>query len=178
MHKDLKNVLVSEEEINKTVSEIADRINKDYEGEEILLLVVLKGSMPFATDLMRKLNVPVRLDFIQASSYGNGTKSSGNIVIKHKPEQDLAGKNILIIEDIIDSGNTLYTLKKLMKEENPKSVKVCTMLDKPSRREADIVPDYVGRQIPDEFVVGYGLDFDERYRELPYIGILGEWIYQ
>ena len=178
MHKDLDSILISEEKISEIVENIAKKIDEDYGGEEVVFLVILKGSMPFATDLMRKVHIPVIVDFMQASSYGSGAKSSGKINIKHDLSENIEGKNVLIIEDIIDSGNTLFALKKYLSEKNPKSLKICTLLDKPDRREADVKSDYVGSVIPDEFVVGYGLDFAERYRELPYVGILSRRIYE
>ncbi len=177
MHKDLKGVLLSEEKISQIVLNIASKINDEFSGQEVMLIVVLKGSMPFAADLMKKLTIPVMVDFMQVSSYGNGSKSSGEINIKYDLSTDIKDKNIIVIEDIIDSGNTLFALKKYLLNKEPKTVKICTLLDKPSRRESDVVVDYVGEVIPDEFVVGYGLDYAEHYRELPYIGVLGEWIY-
>ena len=177
IHDDVKSVLISEEEISKIVDEIANKINADYAGKEVLLVVILKGSLVFAADLMRRLTMPVKLDFMQASSYGESTVSSGLINIKKDLDNDAGGKNIIIVEDIIDSGNTLAKLKKLLLDRNPASVSICTLLSKPSRREMDVEVEYIGRDIPDEFVVGYGLDFDERYRHLPYIGILKPKVY-
>lgn len=177
VHKDLKRILLTEEEINDIVTKLANRINDEYSGEEVHVLVILKGSMIFASDLIRKIRVPVTLDFMQASSYNMGTKSTGEIKIRLDLKESIDGKNVIVVEDIIDSGNTLFALKKILKERNPKSLKICAMLDKPSRREADIVAEYIGAEIPDEFVVGYGLDYAEHYRELPYIGVLGEWMY-
>ena len=178
MHKDLDRILLTEEQINEIVEKIAKQIDEDYKGEEVEFVVILKGSLPFAADLMRRVHVPVVIDFMQASSYGAGSKSTGEIVVKHELSSDIEGKNILIIEDIIDSGNTLFALKKLLAKRNPKTLKLCALLDKPERREADIRADYIGTEIPDEFVVGYGLDFAEKYRELPYIGILSRRIYE
>lgn len=178
MHKDLNSILISEEKICEIVETIAKKLDEDYKGEEVVFLVILKGSMPFASDLMRKVHIPVILDFMQVSSYGSASKSTGEIQIKHDISVDVEGKNLLIIEDIMDSGNTLFTLKNYLLKKNPKSLKICTLLDKPDRREADIKSDYVGAKIPDEFVVGYGLDYAERYRELPYVGILSRNIYE
>lgn len=178
LHKDLDRVLLSEDEILEIVEKIANKINEDYKGEEVEFIVVLKGSMPFASDLMRRVSVPLTIDFIQASSYGTGSKSTGEIKIKHELQSDIKGKNLIIIEDIIDSGNTLFALKKLLLKREPKSLKICTMLDKKERREVELSGDYVGAEIPDEFVVGYGLDYAEKYRELPYIGILSRRIYE
>ncbi len=177
MHKDMKYVLMSEEEIKATVSRLAEKINDDFAGEPVLALIILKGSMFFAADLMRELTMPLTIDFMKVSSYGQDSKSSGNINILLDTSLDLAGLNVLIIEDIIDSGNTLSKLKDLLAERNPKSIKICTLLDKPERRESAINADYTGKLIPNEFVVGYGLDFAERYRNLPYIGVLDEKIY-
>ena len=177
IHDDIKSILISEEEIEKSVTRIADEINRDYADKEILLVVILKGSLVFAADLMRKIHVPLRVDFMQASSYGSGTESSGLIKIKKDLENRADGRHILIIEDIIDSGNTLAALKNELLARNPASVKICTLLNKPERRVTHVDVDYSGMEIPDEFVVGYGLDFDERYRHLPYIGILSPRVY-
>lgn len=175
--KDVKSVLLSEEKISAIVDGLAGKISRDYEGREILLVVILKGSAIFAADLIRRLTGNVRIDFMQASSYGSGSVSSGKVKIKKDIEYDAEGKNILIVEDIVDSGNTLFKLKKLFEERNAASVKICTLLSKPERRETDVVCEYVGAEIPDEFVVGYGLDFNESYRNLPYIGILKPEVY-
>ena len=177
IHNDIKSILISEEEIQELVSELGDRINKDYEGKEVIFAVILKGSLVFAADLMRRLTMPVRLDFMQASSYGESAVSSGIINIKKDLDNVISGKHVLIIEDIIDSGNTLAKLKQVLLERDPASVKICTLLSKPSRREMDVEVEYIGKDIPDEFVVGYGLDFNERYRNLPYIGILKPQVY-
>ena len=174
---DIKYILFSEKEIAETVSRLAARINADYGGEEIIVGVVLKGSLTFAADLIRKLDMPIRLDFIQASSYGSGSKSTGQVKIKKDLENDIGGKHLLLIEDIIDSGNTLAGLKKMLKDRGPASVKICALLSKPSRREVEIEAEYIGAEIPDEFVVGYGLDYDEKYRNLPYIGVLKPRVY-
>ena len=178
MHKDVERILVSEEEINSIVSRISDRINQDLNGEPLLVVIILKGSTPFAMDLIRKLDMPVEIDFMQVSSYGKSTETSGFINVKRDLEQDVTGKNILIVEDIIDSGNTLFKLKNLFESRNAKSVRICTMLDKPSRRVTEVKVDYSGIEIPDEFVVGYGLDYDEQYRNLPYVGILKRSVYE
>lgn len=177
IHDDIKSVMISEEEIEEIVKGLGEKISADYAGKEILLVVILKGSLIFAADLMRHITVPVKLDFMQASSYGSGMESSGIINIKKDLENDAAGKHILIIEDIIDSGNTLAKLKHILKDRGPASVSICSLLSKPSRREMEVEVEYIGRDIPDEFVVGYGLDFDEKYRNLPYIGILKPKVY-
>ncbi len=177
IHNDVKSVLISEEEISEIVKGLGEQINKDYEGKEIIFAVILKGSLVFAADLMREIKCSVRLDFMQASSYGDSAKSSGLINIKKDLDNDIRGKHVLIVEDIIDSGNTLAKLKQLLLDRDPASVKICTLLSKPSRREMDVEVEYIGKDIPDEFVVGYGLDFSERYRNLPYIGILKPKVY-
>ncbi|MBQ7793609.1 MAG: hypoxanthine phosphoribosyltransferase [Clostridia bacterium] len=177
MHKDIKYELMSKEEIAAAVSRLAAQINKDFANEPVLALVILKGSMFFAADLIRELTMPVTLDFMKVSSYGSSSSSSGKVQLQLDTMLDLTGQNVLIIEDIIDSGNTLYKLKTLLCERNAKCVKLCTLLDKPDRRETPITADYTGKLIPNEFVVGYGLDFAERYRNLPYIGVLDEKVY-
>lgn len=174
----IERVLVSEEEIKKTVTRLADQINKDYNGEELLVVVILKGSMIFAADLVKELTMPVTIDFMRASSYGSGTASSGFINIKQDLGTDIFGKNVLIIEDIIDSGNTLHKLKELLRERNPKTIRICTLLDKPARRVTPVDVEYSGIAIPDEYVVGYGLDYNEILRNLPYVGVLKREIYE
>lgn len=174
----IERVLVSEEEIKKTVTRLADQINKDYNGEELLVVVILKGSMIFAADLVKELTMPVTIDFMRASSYGSGTASSGFINIKQDLGTDISGKNVLIIEDIIDSGNTLHKLKELLRERNPKTICICTLLDKPARRVTPVDVEYSGIAIPDEYVVGYGLDYNEILRNLPYVGVLKREIYE
>ena len=178
MHRDLDKILLTTEEIDKIVCNLADKINNDYQDEEVLLAIVLKGSMIFASDLSRKLRMPVSFDFIKASSYGKSTLSSRELNIKLDLETDIKDKNVIIVEDIIDSGNTLYKLKNYLFDRNPKSLKICTLLDKPDRRETSVEVEYSGTVIPDEFVVGYGLDFAEKYRELPYIGVLSRSVYE
>lgn len=177
MHKDVEKILVTEREISKLNKRIANQINKDLNGEPLLVIIILKGSTPFAMDLIKHLDMPVEMDFMQVSSYGKSTSSSGFINLKKDIEQDISGKNVLIVEDIIDSGNTLFKLKTLFEDRNAKSVRICTLLDKPSRRVVDVKVDYVGKEIPDEFVIGYGLDYDEKYRNLPYVGVLKREIY-
>jgi len=178
MHKDVEKILVSEEQISETVIRIANEINRDLNDEPLLVIVILKGSTPFAMDLIRKLTMPVEIDFMQVSSYGKSTASDGFINVKRDLEQDISGKNVLIVEDIIDSGNTLNKLKTLFESRNAKSVRICTLLDKPSRRVVDVKVDYSGIGIPDEFAIGYGLDYDEQYRNLPYIGVLKRCVYE
>ena len=171
--KEKVDVLISEKEIDNRILEIADRINKDYEGEELTLICVLKGGVMFMCDLAKRLNLNVRLDFMSVSSYGSQTKSSGVVKIIKDLDDSIDGKNVLVVEDIIDSGNTLSYLMDILKKRGPKSIKLCTLLDKPSRREKkDVHVDYVCFEIEDKFVVGYGLDYDQRYRNLPYIGVM------
>ena len=171
--KEKVDILISENEIHNRILEFADRINKDYEGEELTLICVLKGGVMFMCDLARRLNLSVRLDFMSVSSYGSETKSSGVVKIIKDLDDSIDGKNVLVVEDIIDSGNTLSYLIDILKKRGPKSIKLCTLLDKPSRREKkDVFVDYVCFEIEDRFVVGYGLDYDQRYRNLPYIGVM------
>lgn len=171
--KEKVDVLISEKEIDNRILEIADRINKDYEGEELTLICVLKGGVMFMCDLAKRLNLNVRLDFMSVSSYGSQTKSSGVVKIIKDLDDSIDGKNVLVVEDIIDSGNTLSYLMDILKKRGPKSIKLCTLLDKPSRREKkDVFVDYLCFEIEDKFVVGYGLDYDQRYRNLPYIGVM------
>ena len=171
--KEKVDVLISEKAIDNRILEIADRINKDYEGEELTLICVLKGGVMFMCDLAKRLNLNVRLDFMSVSSYGSQTKSSGVVKIIKDLDDSIDGKNVLVVEDIIDSGNTLSYLMDILKKRGPKSIKLCTLLDKPSRREKkDVFVDYVCFEIEDKFVVGYGLDYDQRYRNLPYIGVM------
>lgn len=171
--KEKVDILISEKEIDNRILEIADRINKDYEGEELTLICVLKGGVMFMCDLAKRLNLNVRLDFMSVSSYGSETKSSGVVKIIKDLDNSIDGKNVLVVEDIIDSGNTLSYLMDILKKRGPKSIKLCTLLDKPSRREKkDVFVDYVCFEIEDKFVVGYGLDYDQRYRNLPYIGVM------
>ena len=165
-------VMLSEEELAGRIKELGAEISKDYEGEEIFLVGILKGAAFFATELAKRITVPVIIDFMSTSSYGAGTASSGEVRITKEFDLDMTGKNVVIAEDIIDSGNTLSYLLQYFKDKGAKSVRLATMLDKPDRREVDVKVDYNGFTIPDEFVVGYGLDYDQRYRNLPYIGIV------
>ena len=164
------NVMLSEEEINSRIAELGEQISRDYEGKEIFLICILKGASFFACELAKRITGPVNIDFMKVSSYGGGTVSSGQVSIKMDVSESIAGKDVLIVEDIIDSGNTLNLLPKILMERGPKSIRLCALLDKPDRREVDVKMDYVGFRIPDKFVVGYGLDYDQRYRNLPYIG--------
>ena len=165
-------VLLSEEEVDARIQEVADVINKDYEGKDVHMICVLKGGVFFMCELAKRITRPVTLDFMSVSSYGDDTKSSGVVKIVKDLDQPLEGKDVLIVEDIIDSGRTLYYLMDILSKRNPKSMKLCTLLDKPERRVKDVKVDYVGFNIPDEFVVGYGLDYAQRYRNLPFIGVV------
>ena len=169
MHDDIKTVLVSEEQLKAKAAELGAQISRDYAGKNLVLVSILKGSVVFMADLMRAVSI---------SSYGgSNTTSSGLVKIIKDLDGDLSGKDVLIVEDILDTGVTLSILVPMLKMRNPNSVKICTILDKPSRRKADIQPDYEGFQVPDEFVVGYGLDYDEKYRNLPYVGVLKPEVY-
>jgi hypoxanthine phosphoribosyltransferase len=164
--------MLSQEEIEKKVVELAGKIQKDYEGQDILLVGILKGASVFVADLMRKIDLNVNIDFMSVSSYGSGTESSGTVKILKDLDVDIEGKNVLIVEDIIDSGATLRNLYDTLMTRNPKSLKLCTLLDKPERRKVHIDVDYVGFTIEDKFIVGYGIDYDEKYRNLPYIAMV------
>ena len=164
--------LISEEDVAKKIAEMGAQISKDYEGESVYLLCILKGGVFFTTELAKHITVPVNIDFMSVSSYGGETTSSGIVRIVKDLDTPIEGKNVLIAEDIIDTGRTLAYLMEHLKQRKPKSLKLCTLLDKPERRVSDVKVDYTGFEIPDEFVVGYGLDYDQRYRNLPYIGIL------
>ena len=177
LEQDIERVLFSEEELNKRVSEIAAEINRDYAGKEPMLISVLRGSFVFMADLIRKIEVPCTVDFMSVSSYGRGTTSSGQVQITKDLSDDIEGKDIIVVEDILDSGNTLSYLLQLLQARKPASMKLCTLLDKPDRRVKEVHVDYSGFTIPDEFVVGYGLDYAEKYRNLPYIGILKPRVY-
>ena len=165
-------VLISEKEVEAKICELANQINEKYADKELHLVVILKGSVYFACDLAKRLTMPVTMDFISVSSYGAGMVSAGKITIKKELDEELTGKNVLIIEDIIDSGNTLFHLKNLLLARNPESIEIITLLDKPDRRTAAVEVDYVGFVIPDKFVVGFGLDYAQKYRNLPYIGVV------
>lgn len=178
MQNDILKVLLSEEEIEETVKRVAGEISRDYQDKKLLMLCILKGAVVFMGDLMKHISIPTEIDFMKVSSYGNSTVSSGTVnIVLDLHRKDLSSLDILIVEDIIDSGKTLSYLVEYLKLKGAKSVKTCTMLDKPSRREVDFTPDYCGKEVPDEFVIGYGLDYDEAYRALPYIGVLKPEVY-
>ena len=171
LEQDIERIFFSAEEIDKRLEEMAGEINRDYAGKELMLISVLRGSFVFMADLTRKITLPCTVDFLAVSSYGKGTTSSGQVQITKDLSDDIEGKDILVVEDILDSGNTLSYLMKLLRARHPASIRLCTLLDKPERRVVPVEVDYVGFTIPDEFVVGYGLDYAEKYRNLPYIGI-------
>lgn len=181
MNQDILKIMIDEGELENTITRLAAQIDRDYakEDRKLLLLCILKGSVVFMGDLMKKITVPVEIDFMKVSSYGTGTRTTGNVnILLDLQRKDIASCDILVIEDIIDSGRTLSYLVDYLKLKGAHSVRTCTLLDKPSRREVDFTPDYVGQEIPDEFVVGFGLDYDEKYRALPYIGILKPEVYR
>ena len=175
---DVEYVMLTEKQIAKRVKAVAKQLDKLYEGRTPVVVCILKGSVVFFTDLIRNMKTAITIDFMSVSSYGNGSKSSGEIKIKKDLSTDIAGRDVLIVEDIIDSGNTLYNLKKLLHSRGPSSVNIVTLLDKPARREVPIELEYKCFDIEDEFVVGYGLDYAERYRNLPYVGVLKRSVYE
>lgn len=172
MHPDVKEILLTEEQIAHRVAELGRQLTKDYEGKTLVLVSVLTGALTFTADLMRRIEGEVILDTLIASSYGSGTVSRGQVNIKKDLSQDITGKHVLLVDDVCDTGRTMSVLCEILKERGAASVKSCVMLDKPARREVDFVPDYIGCEIPDAFVIGYGLDYDSRYRQLPYIGVI------
>lgn len=178
MDQDILKVLITEEELRECVKKLGEQISRDYQGKNLLMVSVLKGSVVFMSDLMRSITIPAQIDFMSVSSYGSGVKTSGVVKIIKDLDQQLEGKDLLIVEDILDSGMTLSYLSQLLRARNPRSIRIATLLDKPDRRKVDIKPDYVGFTIPDEFVVGYGLDYAELYRNLPYVGILSPSVYE
>ena len=178
MIDDIEKIVLTKDEIDGIVKRLGKQISEDYKGKNLLLVTVLKGAVVFLTDLMRAITVPCSIDFMSVSSYGSGVKSSGVVKIIKDLDINLEGYDLLIIEDILDSGRTLNYLKNLLQSRNPKSVKICTLFDKPEGRVEKIEPDYVGALVPDGFIVGYGLDYNEIYRNLPYIGILKKEIYE
>lgn len=177
MRNDVKDVLFSEEEIKKKVIELGEMITKDYAGKDLIVIGVLKGANMFLSDLIRNIDIRITVDFIDVSSYGASTESSGVVKINKDLDFSIENKNILIVEDIIDTGLTLKYLLKNLRSRNPKSIKICTLLDKPERRKVDIKVDYIGFNIPDEFIVGYGIDYAEKYRNLPFVASLKEEVY-
>lgn len=164
--------MISEEEVNARITEIAARISEDYKGEEIVAIGILRGGVYFCTELTKKITVPVILDFMEASSYGDGTDSSGQVLITKDLIEDIADRNVIVVEDIIDTGRTLSLLLDNLRARKPKSLKLCTLLDKPERRVVPVQVDYNGFVIPNKFVIGYGMDYAQKYRNLPYIGVV------
>ena len=177
MHEHVESILYSEEQLRERVQALGAQITADYAGKEPVLASVLRGSYIFMADLTRAIDLPVTVDFMAVSSYGAGTKSSGQVEIKKDLSDSIEGRDLIIVEDILDSGNTLYYLMEILRARKPASIRICTLMDKPDRRTKPIVADYVGFTIPDAFVVGYGLDYDEKYRNLPYVGILKPSVY-
>lgn len=177
MHEHVESILYSEEQLRQRVKELGAQITADYAGKEPVLASVLRGSYIFMADLTRAIDLPVTVDFMAVSSYGAGTKSSGQVEIKKDLSDSIEGRDLILVEDILDSGNTLFYLMEILKARKPASIRICTLMDKPDRRTQPIVADYVGFTIPDAFVVGYGLDYNEKYRNLPYVGILKPSVY-
>ena len=170
--KESIRVLIPEDKVDERIAQLGEQISQDYAGREVHLIGILKGSIFFICELAKRITVPVTMDFMSVSSYGAGTKSSGVVKLIKDLDEPIGGKDVLVVEDIIDSGRTLSYLLKNLSSRQPASIRLCTMLDKPERREVDVEVDYQGFRIPDEFVIGYGLDYDQRYRNLPYIGVL------
>ena len=178
MHQDVEQILYTEEELRRRVKEGGAQITADYYGRQPLLISVLRGSYIFMADLTRAISLDLTVDFMVVSSYGAGTVSSGQVEIKKDLSDSIEGRDLIIVEDILDSGNTLYYLMDVLKARKPASIRLCTLMDKPDRRTKPITADYVGFTIPDAFIVGYGLDYDEKYRNLPYVGVLKPSVYQ
>ena len=172
MMEETIRVLVSEEDVDARIKVLGEKISRDYAGRQVHLICILKGGVFFMCELAKRISVPVSMDFMSVSSYGDDTKSSGIVRIAKDLDESIEGKDVLIVEDIIDSGRTLYYLIDVLRKRNPNSVHLCTLLDKPERRVRDVKVDYVGFEIPDEFVVGYGIDYAQKYRNLPYIGVV------
>lgn len=178
MQNDIARVLVTEEELRVRVKELGEAITAEYEGKELLVVGILKGSSVFMSDLIRQIQIPLNIDFMIVSSYGNATESTGVVKIIKDIEQSISDKHVLIVEDIIDSGLTLKYLTEMLNMRKPASIKLCTLLDKPAGRKVEVDVDYVGFEMPDEFIVGYGIDYAEGYRNLPYVGILKPEVYE
>ncbi len=178
MHENVEYIMIDEKQISEKVEEMAKLLDKLYKDRKPIVVCILKGSVMFFSDLIRNMKTELTIDFMSVSSYGAGVKSTGELKIKKDLSSDIAGRDVLIVEDIIDSGNTLYKLKKILNDRNPASVNIVTLLDKPQRREVPMEPDYTCFTIEDEFVVGYGLDYAEEYRNLPYVGVLKRSVYE
>ena len=177
MKNDIEEILITETKIQERIKQLGEQISKDYKGKNPVMICILKGGIVFLSDLMRNISTKVELDFMSLSSYGDSTKSSGVVRIKKDIDVDIANRDVIIVEDIVDSGLTLKYLDEYFMQHNPKSVKICTLLDKPNAHQIDIKIDYLGFEVGNEFVVGYGLDYAQKYRNLPYIGILKKEIY-
>ncbi len=178
MHDDIEKVLLTEEEIKEIVNRIGKQITEDYKDKNLVLVSVLKGSVVFMADLMRAIDINAQIDFMVVSSYTGTSTTSGQVKIIKDLDLDLTGLDLVIVEDILDTGKTLHSLMKILSTRNPKSIRLCTFLDKPDRRVAPVKADYIGAVVPDEFVVGYGLDYDQNYRNLPYLGVLKPHVYE
>lgn len=178
MHNDIENILYSESVLSERIKELGEQINRDYKGEKLIVVGVMKGANVFVADLIRKLDIDIILDFIVVSSYGASTESTGVIRLLKDLDENISGENVLIVEDIVDSGLTLSYLIDNFETRKPKSIKICTLLNKIERRKVDLNINYVGFQVPDEFIVGFGIDYAEKYRNLPYIGILKRSVYE
>ncbi len=178
MLNDIQSVLFSQEDLAAMVARLGEQISRDYKDKNLLLVSILKGSVVFMSDIMRSIDIPCRIDFMAVSSYGSGIKSSGSVKIIKDLDLDLQGYDLLIVEDILDSGRTLSSLMEILSTRKPKSIEICTLFDKPERREADVYAKYIGAEVPDAFIVGYGLDYDEKYRNLPFVGILKPEVYE
>ena len=178
MRADIEEILYSEEALNARLTEFGEQITNDYAGKPLTVISILKGSNIFTSYLVRKINLPLKMDFMAVSSYGNATESTGVVRIIKDLDGSVEGENLLIVEDIVDSGLTLKYLKEVLLTRNPASVKICTLLDKPARRKESVNIDYLGFEVPDGFIVGYGIDYAERYRNLPYVGILKRSVYE
>lgn len=177
MHKDVERVLVSQEEIKTIVASLAAQIETEYKDKNLLVVGLLKGSVLFISDLIRELNLDLSIDFIVASSYYNGTESTGHVTISKDLSIDVSDKDILLVEDVVDTGITLQSVFAHLQRKNPKSLKICTLIDKPASRKVSLVPDYFGKKLGDDFIIGYGLDYCEKYRNLNYIGVLKKSVY-
>jgi len=178
VHRDIEEVLITQEQLRQKVQELGQQITNDYQGKPLLLLCVLKGALMFLADLARAIDLPLELDFMVVSSYGSATESSGVVRIVKDLEEPIDGKHVLVVEDIVDSGLTLHYLLEVLRTRNPSSLRVCALIDKAKEREKVVTPDYIGFQVADRFVVGYGLDYAQRYRNLPYVGVLKPSVYQ
>ena len=178
MDQDIQEVLYSQEYLAGVVKELGRRISEDYKGKNLLMVSVLKGSVVFMADLMRAITIPCNIDFMSVSSYGSGVKTSGVVKIIKDLDINLEGKDLLLVEDILDSGMTLHYIRDMLNQRNPRSIRLCTLFDNPARRSGNIAADNFGAVVPDAFIVGYGLDYDEKYRNLPYVGILKPEVYE